>query len=666
MVEAPRNVWTRRLAGLVLAALASCGGGGNGSNPTPPPTAPATGVMISVSVSPRFAGLTVGQQLSVKLTTNDSAGVTLQADPAAGTLDTPTVANGSTVHFTAGTTPGTYAIKVTSVTDPSQTASLPVGITDLVGVYTYHDDLSRDGVNAQEYTLTPGNVTAANFGKLFSCTTDGAVYTQPLWVANLTVGGAKRNVVFVGTAHDGLFAFDADATPCQTLWSVSLIDGQHGGTAGETPVASTQVGKAQGDMTPEIGVTGTPVIDSARALLYVVSKSWVSSTSTYYQRLHAISLATGSEAPGSPVVVAPTYPGRGDGGTTVSFNPRTQNQRAALTLANGIVYVAWGSHEDGPPFYGWMVGYTYNGSRFAQASVLNAAPNSYGAGIWMSGAGPAVDAGGNLYVATGNGGFTANMSGNDYGDSFLQLSGALAVQQYFTPSNQQFDAEQNNDFGAGGATVLADLPAGSPITHVAITGGKDGVMIVLNRDALGGYGDNHAWQRISVGTEGPLGGDTPGVIWGSPAYWNGSLYLAGAAGPLQTYHVNAATAQFSVVGQSTTPSSGFGFPGSSPSISASGLINGIVWAVDSSHYCTASSPACGPAVLHAYDASNLARELWNSAAVASDAAGNAVKFVVPTVANGKVYLGTRGNNTGGVTGSSSTPGEVDVYGPKPN
>ncbi len=649
-----------------MIALSSCGGGGNESNPSPPPTAPATGVAISVGVSPRLAGLTVGQRLSLTVMTNDSAGVTLQVDPAAGTLDTPTAANGSTVHFTASTIPGAYAIKATSVTDPTQIASLPVGVTDLSGVYTYHDDVSRDGVNAQEYTLTPANLAAVNFGKLFSCKTDGAVYTQPLWVANLTVGGARHNVVFVGTAHDGLFAFDADVAPCQTLWSVSLIDAQHGGVAGETPVDSTRVGKAQGDMTPEIGVTGTPVIDSARGLLYVVSKSWASSTATYYHRLHAISLTTGAEAPGSPVVLAPTYPGTGDGGTTVSFNPRTQNQRAALTFANGNVYVAWGSHEDGPPFYGWMVGYTYNGTSFTRTSVLNAAPNSFGAGIWMSGAGPAVDAGGNLYVATGNGGFTANTSGKDYGDSFLQLNGALAVQQYFTPSNQQFDADQNNDFGAGGATVLADLPTGSPITHVAITGGKDGMMIVLNRDALGGYGDTHAWQRISVGTEGPLGGDTPGVIWGSPAYWNGSLYLAGAAGPLQIYHVNAATAQFSVVGQSTTPSSGFGFPGSSPSISASGLTNGIVWAVDSSHYCTASSPACGPAVLHAYDATNLARELWNSAAVAADAAGNAVKFVVPTVANGKVYLGTRGNNTGGLTGSSSTPGELDVYGPKPN
>jgi hypothetical protein len=650
---------------LLVLLVSACGGGGSKSTPsTANPPAP-----ITLSISPGRAGITIGQKLPLAATTNDPAGVTWSVSPAGGAFAPATSANGATVSFTAPSTAGVYTVTAKSVTDATQSASIAVGVTDLAGVYTYHNDLARDGANTHEYALTPANVNSGSFGKLFSCSVDGAIYAQPLWVANLTVSGAAHNVVFVATQHDSLFAFDADASPCSKLWSVSLIDSAHGGTANESPVPSggtgALVGNGAGDLTPEVGITGTPVIDPARAILFVVSKSMSPGGGAFYQRLHAIDLASGAEKPGSPLTIAATYPGAGDGGATVTFNARTQNQRAALALVNGTVYVAWGSHEDKGPFYGWLLGYGYNGSSLNLSNVLNAAPDGGDAGIWMSGSAPAADAAGNLYVLTGNGSFNAANAAppdRDYGDSFLQLSPALTVLQYFTPTNQQSDRNYNNDFGAGGATVLAELPAGSVVRHLAVAGGKDGNLYVLNLDALDGFGDQHAWQELSVGTEGDLNADTPGVIFCAPAIWNNRLYLAGATQPLAAYAFSPPTAKLTA---QETSAGAFGYPGTTPSISATGTTNGIVWALDNGKYCTDASPGCGPAVLHAYDAGNLGTELWNSALSSADAAGNAVKFVVPTIANGKVYVGTRGNNTGGALGSTSVAGELDVYGLKP-
>jgi hypothetical protein len=537
-------------------------------------------------------------------------------------------------------------------------------VTNLAGVFTYHNDLSRDGSNPSEYTLTTSNVTAATFGKLFSCVVDGAIYTQPLWVANLTIGGAKHNVVFVATQHESMYAFDADSSPCITLWHVSLIDSNHGGTAGETSVPSgptgNLVGNGFGDITPEVGVTGTPVIDSATNTLYVVSKSVVNPPgSTFFQRLHAINALTGNETAGSPVTIAGTFPGTGDGGLTTTFAALQQNQRPALALFNGTVYIAWSSHEDNdsPPYYGWVFG--YNTTNLAQAPlVLNVTPNVQFGGIWMGGSAPAADSGNNLYLLTGNGGFDANSSAapnNDYGDSFLKLTRVLTVSQYFTPSDQMSDQNSDQDFGSGGAAVLVDQPS-SPVPHLVIGGGKDGFLYLLNRDAMGGLdpSNSSAWQRINFGSP----------IFATGAFWNGTFFLAGVGGPLQSYSFNTATGKFdpSIVPQSPGT---FGFPGSTPSVSSTGVLNGIVWAMDNGNYCTSGSPGCGPAVLHAYDATNVASELWNSSQGTGNAAGNAVKFTVPTIANGKVYIGTRGNNTDGTT-STTIPGELDVYGLLPN
>ncbi len=557
--------------------------------------------------------------------------------------------------YTAGTAAGAHTITAASVADAAQSANAIAAVTDLAGVYTYHNNLARDGANTQEYALTPGNVNAAHFGKLAVCAVDGAIYGQPLWVANLTVNAAKHNVVFVATQHDGLYAFDADASPCVKLWSVSLIDAAHGGSSGETSVPYALVGSGYGDIQPEIGVTGTPVIDPTRNVLYVVSKSVNSLQTVYYQRLHAIDLATGNEKAGSPALIAGTYPGTGDGGTTVAFNSHQELQRPGLALVNGTVYLAWSGHEDKAPYYGWMMSYQYDGTAFTQKSVLNVAPNARAGGIWMGGGAPAADAGNNLYVLTGNGPFDAISStppNSDYGDSLLRLNAMLQVSQYFTPSDEANDNLNDRDFGSGGAAVLADLPAGSTVTHALICGGKDGSLYVLNRDLLGGFGDPAAVQQI------PLGHG----IFGTGAFWNNHFYLAGINGPLTAYLLDPPTARFSLASTSTQV---FGFPGATPSVSAAAARNGVVWALESSSYCTGQSHACAPAVLHAYDAANMAVELWNSGQIAADAAGYAVKFSVPTVANGRVYVGSRGDDNAVPNNSAARRGELDIYGLKP-
>jgi hypothetical protein len=311
-----------------------------------------------------------------------------------------------------------------------------------------------------------------------------------------------------------------------------------------------------------------------------------------------------------------------------------------------------------------MMAYQYSGTSFTQTAVFNATPNAPGplppgGGIWMSGSAPAADSSNNLYVVTGNGGFDATNTtapNNDYGDSLLKLTSSLTVSpsvspSWFTPTDQLVNQQTDRDFGSGGAAILADLPAGSPVTHLLMCGGKDGALYVLNRDTLGGYGDGNAVQNINFGAQ----------IFATGAFWNNNFYLAGLSNPLRAYQLTPSIPKFNL---SSSSSHSFVFPGSTPSVSAAATQNGVVWALDTSQYCTSQSPGCGPAVLYAYDATNLATELWNSSKVPADVAGFAVKFAVPTIANGKVYVGTRGNNIG-VLGTTSVSGELDIYGLKP-
>jgi hypothetical protein len=628
----------------------TCTGAGGTSN-----TAQASVTVGAVTLSPSLSTLTLSQTEQYTATVPVGS-VTWSVDGVAGGNSSVGIIS-STGLYTAGTAAGTHTILATSTANGSLSANAVAAVTALAGVYTYHDDLARDGANTQEYALATSNVNTSTFGKLFSCTVDGAVYAQPLWVAGLTVNGAFHNVVFVVTEHDGLFAFDADASPCTNLWSVSLIDTAHGAMSGETTVpAGTSgylVGSGSGDMTPEVGVTGTPVIDPTSGILYVASKSVSADQTTFYQRLHAINALTGAEEPGSPVLISATAPGTGDGGNTDSFNPRTENQRCGLALVNGVVYIAWASHEDTAPYYGWIIGYTYAGSSLTQTVVYNVTPNTGYGGIWMGGGAPAADENNDLYVITGNGDFdatSASAPNNDYGDSLLKLGSSLTVLDYFTPSDQATDNSDDKDFGAGGTAILADLP-GQPIQHLVMGGGKDGTLYLLNRDALGGLGDSAAVQEVSLGHG----------IFVTGAYWNDTYYIAGAGGPLTAYTLDPNIPQLS---NAAASSHAFGFPGSTPSVSSMGTQNGIVWTLDNTQYCTHQSKGCGPAVLYAYNAANVATELWDSSMVAGDAAGNAVKFAVPTIANGRVYMGTRGNNTGGSYGSTTVSGELDVYGLK--
>ena len=624
----------------------------------------------SVTISPKRGGLTITQSLPVTATVqNDAgaAGVTWSASgPACSGTTCGTFARvtSNSATYAAPNTAGIYSISAISVADVTKRASISIGVTDLTGVLTYHNNLSRDGTNIHEFALTTSNVNTATFGKLYSCQADGAIYAQPLWVPNLTVAGASHNVIIVATQHESLYAFDADATPCTTLWHVNLVDSAHGGSSGETSVpsggAGALVGSGYGDISPEVGITGTPVIDPTSNTIYVVSKS-VNASTQFFQRLHAIDLTTGAErvAPHS-IDSSISVPGTGAGSIAgrVAFDPRNESQRAGLVLSNGVVYVAWASHEDRDPYHGWVMGFNASTLALVANGVFNSTPNQVGTlsysrgGIWMGGGAPAVDAAGNLFFITGNGTFDANTGGSNYGDSVVRLStaGGLSVADYFTPLDQASLDANDTDFGSGAATILVDQPAG-PVTHLVIGGGKQGNLFLLNRDSMGKFSSstNNVMETVNLGN----------AIFATPVFWQNNLYVAGV-GTLKQFAFNTSTGKFNGAPFSQSSTS-YRFPGATPSVSSNGATNGIIWALDNGLYCSPQSPGCGATVLHAYDATNLATELWNSSQAAAnrDLAGHAVKFTVPTVANGKVYVGTRGND-------SSVLGELEVYGLLPN
>jgi hypothetical protein len=607
---------------------------------------------ITVSVSPKRAGAVTGQDLTLTATVKDSAGVTWSIAPSGGSFNPQTSDSGQAVTFTAPSRAGVYTVTATSVTDGSASASITIGVTDLPGVFTYHNDTSRDGINSQEYALTPQDVNTSNFGKLFTCQADGAIYAQPLWVPNVTIGGGKHNVIVAATARDSVYVFDADANPCVTYWHQTLIPS--GETYGNWSDVSTH------DIYPDIGIIGTPVIDPQTDRIYVIAKTKVVSTGVYHQRLYALNLADGSDAV-NPVDLTSsliTIPGTGDTCTDglVSFCPEWQNQRPGLALVNGSIYAAWAAHEDHGPYHGWVVG--FSPSNLSITGIYNESPNGSKGGIWMSGAAPAADSSDNLYVITANGDYDGK---TDFGDSFLKLAtgSGLELLDSFTPSNQETLAGTNTDLSAGAAMIVADLPSSSPVQHLIIGGGKQGELYVLNRDHLGGYdqgsgGTDDVVQEFSLNH----------AIVCAPVFYLNTLFIGGVGGPIEALALDPSTSMFNPVASSETTKS-FQFPVPGMSISSSGNSNEILWATDSQNYGTynGATRAAGVAVLHAYDATNLSDELWNSTMVSTDAAGNAVKFTVPTVANGKVYIGTRGNDT--TEGGGTVFGELDVYGLKP-
>ena len=516
-------------------------------------------------------------------------------------------------------------------------ASGPGPAASFTGVFTQRYDAQRTGQNRQETALTPATVTGATFGKLFACAVDGEVYAQPLYVANFAIAGGAHNVVLVATMNDSVYAFDADASPCVTYWKKSFL-----GT-GVTTVPPGDTGEI-GDINTIIGITGTPVIDPATGTLYAVAKT--KEPTGYFQRLHALDLATGSEKFGGPANIssAITIPGSGDatdpncpGATAghVQFCPLRENQRPGLLLLNGKVYIAWASHGDNDPYHGWVIG--YSAADLTQAPVVfNTTPNGGRGGLWNTGTGPAADVLGNIYVITGNGTFDTGTPRTNYGDSFIKLSTAagLSVADFFTPANQDVLNGGDFDVGSGGAIVV-DSTGVHP--HLVIGGDKQGVLYVIDRDNMTGFNStgDQILQTVPI-TAGPaciICG-----IFSTPAFWEGKLYVVAIGDVLKLYTLAGGVLSSLPTHQASDM---FGFPGATPAVSSNGAANGIVWVLDTSNNGTPNgSGSSTPAILFAYDATTL-NKLYSSPTSGAGAAGNAVKFAVPTVANGKVYVGTQ-------------------------
>ena len=490
-----------------------------------------------------------------------------------------------------------------------------------VSVLTYHNDLARTGQNLAETTLTPANVNMQQFGKLFSYPVDGYVYAQPLYLPGVDIlGQGTYNVVFVATEHDSVYAFDADGGVTSPLWQVSFIDPG----SGVTTVPYQNVFNCT-QIVPEIGITGTPVIDPDSGTLYVVAMTMEVSggTTNYAHRLHALDVTTGAERPGSPVLIQASVPGTGDRGTTVTFIPRNYKSRPGLLLLSGVVYTSWSSHCDASTYHGWLIG--YDAQTLSQVAVYNNTPNGSQGSFWAAGAAPSVDDEGNIYLDAGNGTFDADSGGADLGESFIKLStsSGLSVVDYFTPFNQLDLNRRDVDTGSSGTLLLPDS-AGSPAhPHLLTSAGKEGRIYLLDRDNLG---------QFQAGSDSQIVQSLPGALTGmfsTPAYFSGTVYFSGGGDNLKAFPIANALLATTPSSQSATKIGGLG---SVPSVSANGATDGIVWVLESS----------GSGVLRAYDAANLANELYNSNQNrARDALGPYVKFSTPTIANGKTYAGTQ-------------------------
>jgi hypothetical protein len=531
-----------------------------------------------------------------------------------------------------------------------------------VSVVQYRNDDGNTGQNLNETTLTPANVNPTDFGKLYQYPVDGYVYAEPLYLPDVTIPGkGTHNVVFVATEHDSVYAFDADGNVAANgtpLWRDSFIKP----SAGITTLTEADVFNV-GDLIPEVGITATPVIDPNTGTLYVVTKTKDIKDGVEHvvQELRALNVDTGAEMDGGPVVIAdttvnpdgsytynsgPSVAGTGDGNVNnvVTFNSLTQNERAALVLNDGVVYTSWSSHGDTGPYHGWVLG--YNASTLALTSVFNTTPNGGQGAIWGAGQGLAVDSQGNMYFVTGNGTFDTTLdpttglpSSADYGDSVVKIGidpsstpanpnpngWGLKVLDYFTPSDQHQLDNNDTDFGSGGPLLL---PATQTGPQVVLAAGKEGTIFAIDTDTghMGEFNasSNNVYQEVS----GQIGG-----IWGAPAYFDGAVYYGSVSDNLKVFALGPNNT-LSAMPTSTSPE-GFGYPGPTPDISADGTSDGIVWALDNGAYGAQS-----PAVLYAYDPTNLQNEFYNSNDSGSrDQAAGAVKFTVPMIADGHVYEG---------------------------
>jgi chitodextrinase len=608
----------------------------------------------TLTITPRNAALTLLQ--TQQFTTNAPGGTTLNWSVdgvAAGNSTVGTISSGGLYTPPTSAGAGTHSVSAVSSTNISVTGSAAVAVTDLTGITTYHNDVARTGQNLQEYALTPTTVSGGGtFGKRWSCPLDGTVYAQPLYVANLPIGGGTHNVLFVVTMHDSIYAFDADNPGCVTYWHVSLIN-----PPGITTQSSANAGC--NDILVEYGITGTPVIDPVAQTIYLVAAT--TENGTNFQRLHALSLATGTEQAHSPVVIqSTTLPGTGDGGTTLTFNPLYQNQRLGLALTGGNVVIGWSSHCDNYlwPWHGWIM--LYNATSLAQTAAFNDTPNgppgnAYG-GIWMSGGAPALDSSGNMFVSTGNGDFDATTSvvppalapNNDYGESFINLNpSTLAVQDFYTPSQNASWTDNDYDLSSSGVTVLPDGVGPTAHPDVLVGSDKQGHLWMIDRDSMSGFSPtaDNTVQYLTLPNATTCQTLDQQCVYATPAYWSGTVYIAIESGPLMALQLSEGL--FQINGQVAVAASQsaetYGYPSPTAMISASPSGGAIVWVLDNNANGTDNGSAgLGPAILRAYNATNLATKLYSSTTLPADTGGNAAKFTVPVVANGHVYVAGAG------------------------
>jgi hypothetical protein len=605
--------------GAAFTVIVSNSGGNTPSNPAT--LTVHSGPMITSQPLNQTVNLGAAATFSVTATGTGALSYQWAKD---GTAINNAIAASYTTPPTVATDNGAvFSVTVTDSTGrtPSNPATLTVsGIggpgTDVV---TFKNDLARTGQNLTETMLTPSNVASATFGLKRNLLVDGLVDAQPLYVSQLNFNGTLHNTVFVATEQDSVYAFDADSGT--KLWQHSVL------LAGETPGDDHGCGQVG----PIDGITATPVIDrtaGAHGTIFVVAMT-KDNSNNYHHRIHALDLTTGAELLG-PTEVQATYPTMG-GGTT-AFDPGQYKERPGLLLLNSVVYTAWSSNCDSGPYTGWIIGYSE--STLARSSVFNIAPNSGGGGpsIWMSGDGLGADSSGNIYLLAGNGVFEETLvngfpSGGDYGNAFVKIStsgGALAVADYWEMFNEVSENANDADLGSGGALLLPDMKdSGGTTRHLAVGAGKDSNLYVVDRDNMGKFNTskNNIWQELD--------GVLPGGIWASPAYFNNTVYYGDVGGTLKAFPIANAKLSSTPASQS---SASFGYPGTSPTVSANGAAQGVVWVAENA----------SPAVLHAYDATDLSKELYNStqAAGGRDACGSGNKFIAVTIADGKVFMGT--------------------------
>ena len=490
-------------------------------------------------------------------------------------------------------------------------------------VVTSQYDNARTGANLHETVLTPKNVNARQFGRLRSYAVDGPVYAQPLYLSDVEIPGKGRhNVLYVATEHDTVYAFDADRPGSAPLWQVSFLDAKRG----STPLRAEDVHCPF--IVPEIGITSTPVIDTHTGTLYVLARTVIRhsfSDNEFMQHLHALAITTGVEKFGGPKLISASVPGKASDAVKgmVAFNPLRENPRASLLLVGNNVILTWASSCDVDPYHGWVM--SYDSQTLAQKAVLNVTPDGSEGGIWASDTGPAADEQGNVFVPTGNGTFTRDAGGRDFGDSLLKLDPAtLAIRDFFTPSNQRKLSDEDNDLGSSGPTLLQQQPGSH--RHLLVQPGKDGTLYVIDRDRLGQFhsSSNEDIQELKF----------KDGFYGAVATWNGHVYAVASDDYLRDFVI--AEDKLKPVTKATSPH--FANPGATPSVSADGNKNGIVWVIATRTWNGTDRPA----VLYAFDAAHIGVPIYSSAEnAARDRASDATRFVIPVVQNGRVYFGTR-------------------------